>query len=125
MKTIDIRELVTAVPVTVRMTRRERLLHWAHLLRSGAGPLALYHGLEWMSPAQLTTTPATESDPSAFGVALADPVFREQGLPGVSTIGEVMRFFELSQQQLHEFSCDCGGAISRQDMADRIEWLAG
>jgi hypothetical protein len=125
MKTIDIRELVSAVPVTVRMTRRERLLHWAHLLRTGSGPLALYHGLEWVSRSQLATTPATAIDPSAFGVALADPVFREQGLPEVSNIGELMRFFELSQEQLHEFSCDCGGAISRQDMADRIERLAG
>jgi len=35
-----------------------------------------------------------------------------------------MDFFELSQSDIHAFSCDCGGSISNAKMADRIEKIA-
>jgi hypothetical protein len=35
-----------------------------------------------------------------------------------------MHFFELSQHELHEFSCDCGGVITNDEMAKRINTLA-
>jgi hypothetical protein len=68
-----------------------------------------------------------------FATALADPLFREQGLvgtplndgtPAVSP-RQIMDFFELTQEQLHEFSCNCGGQLTGATIADRIERLAG
>ncbi len=46
--------------------------------------------------------------------------------PHVMTRREkLLRFFELSKNDLHEFSCDCGGVIRNDTMADRIEAVAG
>jgi RimJ/RimL family protein N-acetyltransferase len=60
--------------------------------------------------------------PTALGAAVRDPEFQKQGIG--TTIHDVMKFFGLTQQQLHEFSCDCGGAISNDQQARRIEGLA-
>jgi hypothetical protein len=46
------------------------------------------------------------------------------GLPREASLIQLMGFFQLTQAQLHEFSCDCGGIITREDIADRIERLA-
>ena len=125
MKHLDVTELASAVAIPVAMTRREKLLHWARLIRATDRPLMLYHGLEYLHPEQLRAARVTATDPTAFGVAAADRTFREQGLPAESSIREVMGFFEVTQQQLHEFSCDCGGSISNGSMASRIERIAG
>lgn len=127
MKQITGSELVSAVPVAKpTMTRAEKLRHWASLVRTSKYPcLGLYHRLEHMTLTHLAHASIHVSAPTAFGVALGDPKFAEQGFSGGSTIKGAMDFFELSQAELHEFSCDCGGAITNADMADRIERLAG
>jgi hypothetical protein len=70
---------------------------------------------------------------TAFGIAMMDPVFSDLGLKGAphilpgqetGTIRQAMDFFELTQAQLHEFSCDCGGRIDNEMMATRIEGIA-
>jgi hypothetical protein len=60
--------------------------------------------------------------PTALGSAARDPEFQKQGIG--TSVYDVMKFFDLTQQQLHEFSCDCGGAISKEQQAHRIEGLA-
>jgi hypothetical protein len=60
--------------------------------------------------------------PTALGTAARDPEFKKQGIG--TTVHDVMKFFGLTQKQLHEFSCDCGGAISKEQQAHRIEGLA-
>ena len=122
MKHVEIRELVTAVPIP--MTRREKFRHWANLVRAYPGGLALYHRLEYYRPSDLRDAAVSASDRSAFGLAANDPTFQREGLKAETNLIGIMSFFALTQSQLHEFSCDCGGCIGNDAMADRIEKLA-
>lgn len=114
-------DIVSAVPIP--MTRKEKLLHWAKLVRNSTSALHLFHLLERWNADQLNARGIDGGAISAFSVAASDPTFQAQGYKG-ETVRQAMDFFELSQQQLHEFSCDCGGHISNSGMADRIEHLA-
>jgi hypothetical protein len=109
-------------PIPVQMTREEKLLHWASLVRKFKGPLYLFHRLEYRAELK-HIYPATMSA-SAFTLAEQDTTFNKQGLQRGSSIADHMKFFGLNQQELHEFSCDCGGQIHNRDMADRMEQLA-
>lgn len=108
------------VPTILPMTRREKLMHWAGIVRKANQTFVIFHGLETIPPARLAPTLAPPG--SAFAAAVADPIFQDAGLG--KTIGDNMTFFELSQADLHEFSCNCGGHISNAQMADRIEAIA-
>jgi hypothetical protein len=103
------------------MTRPEKLLRFAAIVRSAKQHFHLYHNLEGYHPEQLGSIGINGS---AFDAAAADPILRDAGAD-LHTVADAQRFFELSQHELHEFSCDCGGAITNNDMADRIEKLAG
>jgi hypothetical protein len=121
MKHVDAEALVNAIP----MTRREKLLKWAELVRHYSHELALFHDIEHMGLSNLRgIVPATIRTVSAFTLAVTDPIFQAQGLRKESTLVDVMKFFELSQDELHEFSCDCGGYIDNHNQAYRIELLA-
>ena len=137
-------QLAEPVEVTPPMTRREKLLRLAEIARGGRPSLLtkvlvslrwqeyyekrwhIFDLLEHMNPAQL----AEQSNAaSIFDAAAKDPVLYDAGLrpdrgDSVSALC-AMRFFELKQNELHEFSCNCGGAISNADMASRIEKMAG
>jgi hypothetical protein len=137
---VDPHTLISAIPLPApkppAMTRYEKLMRWAQLVRNAPTRMYLMHGLEYYTPDQLKVPAFHYRGPdaacSAFGLAMADPVLAEAGLkssveatfPGTGAISDIMGFMELTQQQLHEFSCDCGGSISNTDMADRIERLA-
>jgi hypothetical protein len=125
MKHQDAEAFVIAVPV--QMTRRERLARWADLVRAYKNrELILYHAVEYWSRAQLRSfRPIDMGAESAFTLAVKDPSFQQQGLAVGSSIADVMSFFSLSQGQLHDFSCDCGGYIDNRKQAERIERLAG
>jgi hypothetical protein len=137
MKEVRAEDLVSAVAIVdkpMTMTRREKLLHWAALVRKAPGHLYMFSRLEYWSKIQLDEPSYFAGADTAFGLALADPTFSDMGLKGeryfnpdqeAGSVRQVMNFFELSQAQLHEFSCDCGGHISRDQMADCIERLAG
>ncbi|SRR6266478_2549591 len=104
------------------MTRREKLMRFAEVVRSHRDrPFLLYHNLEGWHPEQLGSIGINGS---AFDAAAADPILRDAGAD-LHTVADAKRFFELSQHELHEFSCNCGGAISNDDMANRIERIAG
>jgi hypothetical protein len=124
MKHIDIDQLLGAVPVVQRMTRREKLLHWAALIRRTKRDLGLYHALEYMSPWQRQDIVIGTDNVTALGIAASDPVFQAQGLNATTSIEGALRFFDLTLTQAHAFSCDCGGAISNEQQAQRIERLA-
>lgn len=127
-------DIVSAIPLPAPgMTRREKLLRWAQLVRNHGRGLYLMHNLEHYEPHQLTAPCFhTEGGNTAFSVAMTDKVFADAGLKssvehlhtGTGAIADIIGFMELTQAQLHEFSCDCGGAISNSEMADRIERLA-
>lgn len=123
----DIEEMVrNAVPETPTLTtRKDRLMYWAALIRQAPADLYLYHDLERHSKSQLdkAEVPAYDNGGcSAFGLVVGDKHLQEAGA-GV-TIGKQMDYFQLSQAEMHEFSCDCGGHISKDEMANRIEKLA-
>lgn len=121
MKTID---LQTEQKTAVALTRREKLLHWAKLVTQHPGNLALFHMLEhWHGDMLLRPMTDVDAGPNIFSIASADPVFKAAGLQGDS-VKNAMDFFEISQDELHEFSCDCGGQITNKGMATRITKLA-
>lgn len=112
----------------VVMSKREKLLHWAGLVELAKFPIHLFDGLEdWndrcLAKPSLMGIHAAYLERTAFGIAAADEKFKEAGLAG-PTPAEAMKFFELSQEDLHKFSCNCGGAIHNADMAHRIRGLA-
>jgi hypothetical protein len=124
MKHVDVEAAVAeATKIPVKMDRAAKLKHWANLVRNHQGPLGLYHLLEERSTYELNAI-LVSTDNTALGIAVRDPVLREQGLQQ-ATVGGVMGFMEISQQYLHEFSCNCGGEISNREQAARIEKLAG
>jgi|SRR5882672_3499001 len=123
MKHVDVEQAVTAaVPVRKAMTRSEKLMHWAGLVRAHQGNLALYHLLEHVAARELDIYNILHAR-TALGVAAGDPVLTEQGFTD-KTVGGALRFFDMSIDQLHAFSCNCGGEIGNADQAARIERLA-
>lgn len=124
MKHIEVKELLYAVPVPpAKMTRQEKLLRWAKLVREANSPLYLYSNLEYMTMSQLHAFTVVAGHNTAFSVAIADPEFKAQGLENHSLAG-VLKFFELTTHEAHAFSCDCGGHIDNVTQARRIEALA-
>ena len=98
------------------MTRRDKLLRFAMIVRTSRRNFVIFHHLEYMTEPQLRDAYHPES---AFAAAAADPILSDAGLAS-DRVGEAQRFFEL-----HEFSCDCGRVIRNDRMADRIEAVAG
>jgi hypothetical protein len=126
MKHIDPQTFVQAVPVEVvprLTTRQEKLLYVAKLIRNSTKPMNLYHNLEHKTQQWFDEMNVSQDGYSSFfTLALSDPHLKAAGVG--DTFGKQMQFFELSKDDLHEFSCDCGGDISNIDMAKRIERLA-
>lgn len=121
-------EIERGIALATTMTRRAKLARWATIIRQAEHPFRLYHRLEHYRQDQLDHIIVDQF--SAFGLATRDPILRDAGLvgsqvTGLTTIGDTMRFFELTKEELHEFSCDCGGEISNAKMADGIEKIAG
>ena len=124
MKHVDVEAAVAlAVPVEPKkMTREQKLMHWAGLVRCAGSDLGLYHLLEYSTDEQLSLEICSNHS-TALGVAARDGLLERQGLTDKSILG-VMRFMEIEKAQLHEFSCDCGGTINNRNQALRIEYLA-
>jgi hypothetical protein len=110
---------IMAMAKPIPMSRDDKLERWALLIERSPGPVLLFHGLEYKSRADLDRIVQPQS---AFALAADDPVLREAGLTS-QTVGDGMRFFELTKRHVHAFSCDCGGQISNRTMASRIRRL--
>jgi hypothetical protein len=113
----ELQALEAKLPTT--MTRAEKLERWASLIEKHNYLLYIFHRLEFKS---LRDRDAQEQPGSAFAVAYNDPVLKDAGLAG-QTVGDAKRFFEIDDQQLHAFSCDCSGQLTPGDMAHRIRQL--
>ncbi|WP_311031182.1 hypothetical protein [Mesorhizobium koreense] len=93
---------ITAKPVY--LDRTQRLQRWSELLgRDPNRSLAALAGTEYRAPRERDVM---RSDGSPLSVAFEDPVLREEGL-GNDTYGEAKRFFDISDEQLHEIVCYC------------------
>ncbi len=96
------------------MTRAERLQRWVELLeREPDRRLNAIPEIEYMLPMD---RPGARADDSPLSVAFADPVFRTQGLAG-DTLGDAMRFFELSEHEAHHAFCSCLGGYRMESKA--------
>lgn len=131
-RTLTTKELaqIANAPVNMparAMTKREKLMRFAAILRGqtagffGSAPrVVVFSNIEYMSAAQLNEL---QHPQSAFALAHQDPELNKAGLTS-PTVGAAKKFFELSSDELHAFSCDCGGGISTTDMANRVETIA-
>jgi hypothetical protein len=97
------------------------LQRFADVIQSGPPcPLHLFINLEYRDAGEWKYL----SHPgSPFALAAQDNVLHAAGLRSGS-VGDAQRFFELSREELAEFSCVCGGSISNNEMAGRIERIA-
>jgi hypothetical protein len=133
-------QLADVAPV---LSRREKLLRLAEIARKGRPSFLTtvlaklawdkYYARQWYIFHRVEFAPKdalkTMSSPaSVFDAALSDAVLYDAGLRpdhGESvSVANAMQFFELTQTQMHPMSCDCGGAISNEEMARRIENMA-
>ena len=103
------------------MTKAGRLRRWADLLERSGDLLNTLEGTEHHDASSRT---AMRCDNSPFTVASADPMLRAAGLQG-DTYGEIPRFFELTDRQMHSLVCHChlGRHISRSDASSRVRAL--
>ena len=98
-----IAEIVQVCPRRV-MSRNDRLERWAELLeRSPYRPLSTLHQTEHRFA---TERAGMRSEGSPISVAFEDAVLRAAGLEN-DTYGEAMRFFDLTDGQLHRIICFC------------------
>ena len=108
-------------PVPTVMTRREKLMRLAMLVRSSHHTyFFIFHLLENESDVSLMKI---RHHASAFAMAAADPTFKAAGLKG-DNAWCAKQFFELTRDELHEFSCNCTGELNNEEMARRIEAVA-
>jgi hypothetical protein len=111
-------ELSLATPP---VTKRQRLQRFADVIRSGRPcPLHLFINLEYCDAGEWKYL----SHPgSPFALAAQDNVLYAAGFRS-GNVSDAQRFFELSREELTEFSCVCGGSINSNEMAERIERIA-
>ena len=106
------------------MTRTQRLERWAELLDLDPGRnLSTLPGTEYQRGEARDTM---RSLGSPFSVAYDDPVLRAEGLAGDS-YGDAKRFFELTDQQLHNIVCYChhGASMTAEAAAGRVRAAVG
>jgi hypothetical protein len=102
------------------VSKKARLTRLTYLIRIALHPIYIFDGLERYSNTELY---AIFHPKSAFALAASDPLLRDIGLKD-GTVGTAKEFFSLTDQELQQFSCDCGGDISNEDMIRRIENIA-
>jgi hypothetical protein len=99
------------------MDRAQRLDRWSKLLERDANrSLIALAGTEYRPPRERD---AMRSDGSPLSVAFEDSILREEGLQN-DTYGEAKRFFEVSDEQLHEIVCYCH--VGERMMASRAAY---
>jgi hypothetical protein len=96
-------EIAEVKPAEI-LTRRERLERWAELLERD--PAIKLHTLDQIEFQPKAARPSMRADGSPLTVAYNDPVLRAAGLNS-DTLGDAMRFFELSEYEAHRVLCYC------------------
>jgi len=113
----------TAEATPLPLTRTERLARWAKALaKRGGARLNSLLRTEYVAPEALAQVRAENSP---LSVAAEDPVLRVAGLKD-DTYGEAMRFFDLSEHELHRIVCYChyGESMSAEEAAHRVRAMA-
>jgi hypothetical protein len=113
----------TADTATTPLTRAERLARWSAVLaKLGLARLNSLAPTEYLAPEAMAQVRA---DNSPLSVAAEDAVLRVAGL-GNDSFGEGMRFFELSEHELHRVVCYClyGETMSAEEAAARVRLIS-
>jgi hypothetical protein len=113
----------TAETTPIPQTRTERLQRWAAALaKLGSARLNSLLRTEYVAPEALA---AVRAENSPLSVAADDSALRVAGLRN-DTFGEAMRFFELSEHELHRIVCYChyGETMSAEEAAHRVRAMA-
>lgn len=113
---------VSATPVN----RESILLRAADMVkgRTSKAPLALFHNIEFDDRKTFRGKLIAGTVLEVIAQAAADlgkPVTDDASK---ATIGDIMDAGLLKREQIHTVSCDCGGAISDDEAAGRIEGFA-
>jgi len=117
----ELERAADATPIPI--TRTERLERWAQALAKLSGSrLNSLLRTEYVAPEALAQVRA---DNSPLSIAAEDPVLRVAGLKN-DTFGEAMRFFDLSEHELHRIVCYChyGETMSADEAAHRVRAMA-
>jgi hypothetical protein len=105
------------------LSRRERLMRWAEILkREGPRLLQPLKYVEFYAPAERARLRA---DQSPIEIAFADPVLRTAGLAG-DAFGHAQTFFGLTDSEAHFLLCDCHwrGRMTGDGAARRVRAIA-
>lgn len=104
------------------MTRRERLERWAEVLDGNPGKISALTRIEYLP---LSERLNARADNSPLEIAFRDSVLRDEGLES-DRLGDVMRFFELSNRDAHRLFCDCHyyGSMTGAGLANRLRNIA-
>src|SRR5258707_89794 len=98
----ELASLPVAIPV---LTKREKLFRLAILIRGSNQPtLYMFSNIEYRTAHELAMM---QDHMSVFALAAQDSILKDAGLAG-PTVGDAQKFFQLSPNELHAFSCDCG-----------------
>lgn len=131
LSTGELAELQKEFPVEEvkpRLTKKEKLLRLADLVEKYKHKIELFDRIEQRGDPNLKQyfVPG-----SIFSVAAQDEFFREDGLKVAEhTFGRVSAYdgkvyFELTADELHALSCNCGGQLSSGEIASRLRTMAG
>ncbi|MFC3204684.1 hypothetical protein [Aquamicrobium soli] len=110
---------VQPTPAPLGMTRNQRLERWSELLTRD--PKRMLTTLEGTEHRPMRTRVSMRAEGSPITVAFQDDVLREEGLANDS-YGEAKRFFELTDNELHEIVCSChvGATMQASRAAHRV-----
>jgi len=116
----QVAEVQSDLALRPRMSRRERLERWAEVLERQQGRrLRSLYETEYV--VNRLEHDAMRTDNSPLTVAFEDPVLRAEGLAG-DTLGDAMKFFELSRWEAHRIVCYCyhGLTLSAKEAARAV-----
>ncbi len=107
-----------------RMSKRQRLERWAEVLE--LAPQSYLRSLYETEYTSRHRRYALREDNSPLTVAFQDPVLRAEGLKS-DRYGDVLKFFELSDGELHHIVCYChhGPTMTPKAVAGRVRAAAG
>lgn len=120
----ELAEIKTKHPVRP-MTKQEKLLAWADLIDRFEGWVWMYSNLEHWREEHLADPEYGVNCRAVTAVTLAcrhEP-FQAEGIG--ESVSSALKFFELTKEELHQFSCDCGGRIDNKTQALAIRSIAG
>ena len=115
---------VHSQPTHPPMTRSQRLERWVELLE--ARPQRLLRALAGTEHQRATIRDEMRCEGSPIAIAFNDPLLRAEGLND-DTYGEAIRFFNLTDRQLHGIVCDCyvGATMTASRAARRVRAAMG